>query len=312
MAHYTLLDQYSLEMILDNYPLGIPQDVSPLDGGQANSSTIFSTDDGKYVISVCDEKSFAELDLLTLTLEHLENHNIATTRLIRTKDDKRFIEYDNKPVYIKEFIEGTVPGSLTSGMARQIGVALAHLHAVPPQHYLPSSFSYGIESFRQIITAKGAFPRWLNDKTDYLIKCIDPDLPKGLIHGDLFCDNTVFQGEKLAALLDFEEVCNYYLIFDIGMCAAGCCCPSGKFSMELTAALSSGYQSVRPLSDLEKKLLKLHIEYGAIATAFWRYRQYNIRFPNIGKNHSHEEMRDLADQIGALSHEEFMREVFTQ
>ena len=82
--------------------------------------------------------------------------------------------------------------------------------------------------------------------------------------------------------------------------------------MELTIALSSGYQSVRPLSDLEKKLLKLQIEYGAIATAFWRYRQYNIRFPNIGKNHSYEEMRFLADQIGALSDEEFMGKVFTQ
>lgn len=312
MAHYTLLDQYSLEMILDNYPLGTPQDVSPLDGGQANSSTIFSTDDGKYVISVCDEKSFSELDLLTLTLEHLEKHNIATTRLIRTKDDNRFIEFDNKPVYIKEFIEGTVPGSLTSGMARQIGVALAHLHAVPTQHYLPSSFSYGIELFSQIAAENGAFPRWLNDKTQYLTRCIDPDLPRGLIHGDLFCDNTVFQGEKLAALLDFEEVCNYFLIFDLGMCAAGCCCPSGKLSVELAAALSRGYQSVRPLSDLEKELFKFHIEYGAIATAFWRYRQYNIRFPNIGKNHSYEEMSDLSDQIGALSHEEFMREVFTQ
>lgn len=312
MAHYTLIDQCSLETILDNYPLGPPQDVSPLDGGQANSSTIFSTDDGKYVISVCDEKSFAELNLLTLTLEHLKKHNIATTRLIRTKDDSRFIEYDNKPVYIKEFIEGTVPGSLTPEMARQIGVALAHLHAVPPQHYLPSSFSYGIESFRQIIADKEAFPQWLNDKTNYLIKRIDPDLPRGLIHGDLFCDNTVFQGEKLVALLDFEEVCNYFLIFDLGMCAAGCCFPSGTFSMELTIALSSGYQSVRPLSDLEKKLLKLQIEYGAIATAFWRYRQYNIRFPNIGKNHSYEEMRCLADQIGALSDEGFMGKVFTQ
>jgi homoserine kinase type II len=311
MAHYTLLDQYSLETILDNYPLGSPQDVSPLDGGQANSSTIFSTDDGKYVISVCDEKSFAELDLLTLSLEHLEKHNIATTRLIRTKDDRRFIEYDSKPVYIKEFIEGTVPGSLTSEMAQQIGVALAHLHAVPTQQYLPSSFSYGIESFSQIAAENGAFPRWLNDKTQYLIRCIDPELPRGLIHGDLFCDNTVFQGEKLTALLDFEEVCNYFLIFDLGMCAAGCCCPLGKLSVELAAALSRGYQSVRPLSDLEKDLLKLHIEYGAIATAFWRYRQYNVRFPNIGKNHSYEEMSDRADQISALSHEDFMSKVFS-
>jgi homoserine kinase type II len=311
MAHYTLLDKTTLETILENYPIGTPQDVTPLDGGQANSSTIFSTDSGSYVISVCDEKSFDELNLLTLTLEHLAKHGIPTTRLIRTKDDSTFVEHAGKPVYVKEFIEGTVPDSLTPEMVYQIGVALAQLHAVPPQHYLPSSFSYGIESFSEIISKKGTFPGWLGERTQYLAKCINPDLPKGLIHGDLFFDNTVFQGEKLAALLDFEEVCNYFLIFDLGMCAAGCCCPSSELSLSLTASLATGYQSVRPLSELEKELFKLHIEYGAVATAFWRYRQYNVRFPDIGKNNAHEEMRNLADQVGSLSHEDFIRQAFS-
>lgn len=310
MAHYTLLDQNSLETILDNYPLGPFRDIAPLAGGQANSSIIFSTDNGSYVISVCDEKSFTELDLLTRTLEYLERHDIATTRLIRAKDGRRFIEHHSKPVYIKAFIEGTVPDSLTPEMAHQIGAALARLHEVPPQHYLPSSFSYGLESFSQINAEKGSFPQWLSQKTHYLRKGINPDLPRGLIHGDLFCDNTVFKDGKLAALLDFEEVCNYFLIFDLGMCAAGCCCPSGTVSVELVSALSRGYQSIRLLSELEKDLFKLHIEYGAIATAFWRYRQYNIRFPHIGKSLAHEEMSKLADRIAALSHKDFMEAVF--
>jgi len=311
MAHYTLLDKNTLETILEDYPIGTPRDVTPLDGGQANSSTIFSTDSGSYVISVCDEKSFDELNLLTLALEHLAKHGIPTTRLIRTKDDSTFVEHAGKPVYVKEFIEGTVPETLTPEMVYQIGVALAQLHAVPPQHYLPSSFSYGIESFSEVINNEGVFPRWLGERTQRLAKCINPDLPKGLIHGDLFFDNTVFQAEELAALLDFEEVCNYFLIFDLGMCAAGCCCQSGELSLSLTASLSSGYQSVRPLSELEKELFKLHIEYGAVATAFWRYRQYNVNFPDIGKNNAHEEMCDLADQIRSLSHEDFMRKVFS-
>jgi Ser/Thr protein kinase RdoA (MazF antagonist) len=82
-------------------------------------------------------------------------------------------------------------------------------------------------------------------------------------------------------------------------------------SVELVGALSRGYQSVRPLSDLERDLFKLHIEYGAIATAFWRYRQYNIRLPQIGKSLAHEEMSALADRVAALSHKDFMEAVFS-
>ncbi len=310
MAHYTLLDQTSLEAILQAYPLGPPRHVTPLDGGKANSSSLFTTDSGTYVVSVCDEKRPDELALLTRTLEHLEKHDIATTRLIRSRDGASFVEHGGKPLYVKVFIEGTVPDSLTPEMVSQLGAALARLHAVPPQPYLPEVFSYGIESFSELSGETGTFARWLQGKTHRLVKCINADLPKGLIHGDLFSDNSVFRGEKLAAILDFEEVCYYFLVFDLGMCAAGCCCPSGKLSLPLTAALVDGYQSVRPFSDLEKKLFKLHLEYAAVATSFWRYRQFNIRFPDPEKNSLYREMSELADQLAALSTKDFIREVF--
>lgn len=310
MAHYTLLDRSGLEAILLAYPLGPPRDLTPLDGGKANSSSLFTTDSGTYVVSVCDEKRPDELELLTRTLEHLEKHGIATTRLVKSRNGANFIEHGGKPVYVKEFIEGTVPDVLTPEMLSQLGAALARLHAVPPQQNLPEVYSYGIESFPEITRESGSFARWLQDKAQRLAKCINADLPKGLIHGDLFSDNSVFRGETLAAILDFEEVCFYFLVFDLGMCAAGCCCPSGKLSLSLTSALIDGYQSVRPLSDLERELFKLHLEYGAVATAFWRYRQFNVRFPDLGKKSLYREMAELADQVAALSNKAFIREVF--
>ena len=310
MAHYTLLDQSSLEALLRAYPLGPPRDVTPLDGGKANSSSLFTTDSGTYVVSVCDEKRPEELELLTRTLEHLAQHGIATTRLVRAADGRSFIEHGGKPLYIKEFIEGTVPDLLSPAMVSQLGAALARLHTVPPQPYLPEVFSYGIESFTEITRETGPFTRWLKDKSQRLRQCLRAELPKGLIHGDLFPDNSVFRGEKLAAILDFEEVCHYYLIFDLGMCAAGCCCPSGTLSLPLTAALVDGYQSIRPLADLEKELFKHHLEYGAVATSFWRYRQFNLRFPDLGKQSLFREMSELADQVAGISNKAFIREVF--
>jgi len=311
MAQYTLLNRDALVTILRHYTLGELDQFTPLDGGQANSSTIISTDTGKYVISVCDEKSFTELDLLTRTLEHLADYHITTTRLVKTNTNQSSIEYEGKPVYIKEYIEGSVPNQLQPGMTHQIGLALAKLHEVPPLIDLPTHFPYGIEFFAELRSESGEFPRWLDEKTTCLQHYITPDLPRGLIHGDLFYDNTVFLNSKLAALLDFEEVCHYYLIFDLGMCCAGCCCPEGTLSVPLTTALVEGYQSVRQLSPLEREVFKYHIEYGAIATAFWRYRQYNIIIPDIGKNETYREMSDLADSIAGIADDEFSKTIFT-
>ena len=310
MAHYSKLTEDTLHTILSWYDLGTVIRFTPLSGGQANSSSVVTTERGTYVVSICDEKTVDEIELLTTTLEHLKQHDIATTRLIQTKDGKKFINHQNKPVFIKEFIEGTVPDELTESMASQLGACLAKLHAIPVLPSLPETFSYGVESFPEIMHLEASFADWLTEKTKTIQGCLDDSLPKGLIHGDLFADNTVFQKERLAAIIDFEEVCHYFLIFDLGMCTAGCCCPGGSLSVELTSALCKGYQSIRQLSEAEKTVFQKQIEYGAVATAFWRFRQYNIRVPGTGREHAYEEMKDLADHIASIPHDLFLQQIF--
>ena len=77
-----------------------------------------------------------------------------------------------------------------------------------------------------------------------------------------------------------------------------------------TSALCEGYQKIRQLSVTEKSLLKRFIEYGATATAFWRYRQYNIRLPGIGKEKAYEEMMKLAIHIDSIPDSFFIKQVF--
>ena len=310
MATYTTLDPKSVDTLLAHYDIGKVDSHVPLDGGAANSSILLTASTGRYVLSVCDEKSTDEITTLTATLELLSDHDFPTTRLVKTSDGKPFTNYQGKPVYLKHFIDGEVKEPLDTEMLYQVGTALASLHAVPPADFLPQTFSYGIECFPEVFGRHGVFPAWLKEKTANLQTCCHGDLPTGLIHGDLFYDNILFNGHVLAALLDFEEVCNSFLIFDLGMCAAGCCCPNGTFSLESTAALIRGYQSKRKLTGLERKHLQCHVEYGAIATAFWRYRQFNIVIPTAERKESYLEMKNLADKVHAISTKEFNRAVF--
>ncbi len=310
MATYTVLTSQTIKSLLESYDLGELLDFQIMDGGQANSSSIIVTEQGKYVLSVCDEKSEEEIKLLTSTLEHLNHHGFRTSRLIKTYEGAGYIEYQGKPVYVKEFIEGQVEKALSAEMYYQIGQELAKLHnvAVPPA--FPKRFSYGIEKFIEVTATDGDYPEWLSEKAKQLQGCLNDELPKGLVHGDLFYDNILFHEGKLTAVLDFEEACHYFLLFDLGMCIAGSCSVEEKLSMDSTASLIEGYQSVRQLEKLEKELLRLHIIYGAVATSFWRYRQFNIVHPDIGKNHIYAEMMKLANYVDSISETHFYEKIF--
>ena len=47
------------------------------------------------------------------------------------------------------------------------------------------------------------FEAWATRRMAYLEQRIPPGLPQGLIHGDVFYDNVLFEGQKLAAIIDF-------------------------------------------------------------------------------------------------------------
>ena len=312
MAAYTTLTANEIEQLTAPYDLGPLVRVEPLGGGLANSSFILSTADRQFVLSVCDEKDLAEIVILTSALDRLNAHGFLTSALIRTRDGRTHLELHGKPVYLKEYIDGEVVRDLTPEMLYQVGEALATLHEVPPFGGIPETFAYGLEIFDEMAGRKDAFAAWLRAEKGRFMTATPPQLPRGMIHGDLFYDNMLFEGGRLKAILDFEEVCSYFLIFDLGMCAAGSCTTEAGLSLELTAALVAGYQAKRRLLDLEKKFLQDHIAYGAAATAFWRYRQFNIIHPGSGRENAYLQMKNLADQVNRLDRENFNKAVFQE
>ena len=53
-------------------------------------------------------------------------------------------------------------------------------------------------------------------------------LPRCLVHGDLFPDNTMFKGNQLLAILDFEVICVENLLHELGTAIHGFCYVDNK------------------------------------------------------------------------------------
>ncbi len=316
MADFTRLSNSDLENILNQYDIGDLIDFSSMKGGQANSSFILETTQGYFILSVCDEKNSEEINTLTMVLEYLESKGYPTSRIIQTRDKAGFITWSNKPVYMKRFMTGDVVKDLNSQMLFQAGQAMAKLHEIPPLEVMPDKFPYGFAAFEQVFDSgiHHSYLPWLKDKKKFLKAFFDSsnDTPmkKGFIHGDVFWDNLLFSGGDLIAVLDFEEACQYYQLFDIGMCSVGCCAQHGKFDINKISDLIQGYQSRIKLTTQEQKQLKIFIEYAAVAGSFWRFRQYNIKNPDEKNKNSYLELSGLADQIHEMSDEEFLNCIF--
>lgn len=297
MATYTKFTKELVTRILRDYDLGPLLNFSIMDGGSANSSCILSTENGRYVLTVCDEKNAAELQQLTDILRFLKRNSFKTSPLIPTRTDAGYCLLDGKPVYIKGYIEGEMGGQPTPEKTAQVGEALARLHRLDAPKTIPAFFSYGIESFAKTIELGNQYGQWLEAKRQLILPYLTKDLPQGLVHGDLFWDNLLFEDESLAGVLDFEEVCHSYLLFDLGMSAAGCCSKDGRLLLELTAGLIYGYQKLRKLTKKERRALRIFIIYAATCTSFWRYRQFNIIRPTPLKKDHYLEMSHLADSL---------------
>jgi homoserine kinase type II len=104
-------------------------------------------------------------------------------------------------------------------------------------------------------------PRLIEENLADVEKNWPIDLPKGIIHADLFHDNIFFDKDNFSGIIDFYFSCEDFFAFEIAICFNALCFDGAKenLSFNVTKAKNfiDGYSSVRKLSNLEKKSIKV-------------------------------------------------------
>ncbi len=296
MARYTTLSPTELAHIVAQYSIGKPLKLEEIAGGFGNSNFKLMTTEGEFLLKICDEKDSAELNMQIALLQHLEQHAYPTVYPIPTKDQKHLIQETFGSVMLYPFLHGEQPDASPEILAH-LGEALAKLHCIPPIAGLPR-FAMGISQiipfFEEIQGTQFAthpFVESLKSQLESMEPQLNASLPMGLLHGDLFLDNTLFDGNKMVAILDFEEGCYDTLLIDVGMTLMGCCyTPKDQLHLEAAQRFLDAYDAVRPLTENEWQCLDCFVDYAALSIAFWRFRQFNIRRPDPHRANTYQEM----------------------
>ena len=299
MAVFTKLRKKDIDLITDWYGLEVLA-FKEEPGGSANTNYRLETREGKqFMMTINEASGFSTAGNLVDLLNLLSKNNFETSHVIPTLQGEFLTTFHEKPLFIKNLIPGEVVDELSPFMLEQAGRETALLHQVPAPDFLPKEHAFGYEIFPTVFgkNVEPKFENWLENQFQIIKNNFPKDLPQGIIHGDLFEDNILFQEESLTAIIDFECACIYPFAFDLGMAFVGICQTDGVIDLLKTKAFLKGYEAIRKLMPVERMRLKFFTNYAATSIAFWRFRQYRIDKPNYERRNKHLLMLRLIEDL---------------
>lgn len=290
MAVYTPLEQGTLRQVLSVYDVGEVREYEGIAAGSINTSYRVTTAKGVWYLRINEGKSFKDLvyekNLLLLLARraHLLG-GVKTPIVVENVIGGHFFPIQKRWACLFEELKGRELAvfEVEPSHTRQVGAFLARAHLALRDHHGGRRNPYG-----QVTLA-----RWLDDverrwrerevarrlrrRLAWLTAARRP-LPRGVIHGDLFMNNTKWRRGELDAVFDWEMAGRDHLALDVGICLNAWCYrrESGAFDDALARALLEGYERVRPLRPSERRGLYVETCLAALRFTISRVRDFEL------------------------------------
>lgn len=274
------------KQIIAKYGLGNVLGVEPLTQGYANENLKVIAERGSALYRICKQQPLHLLEYEVRLMDALKNAGIKTAFPIADTDGQYIQKSEDNFVMLYEFKEGKEP-ELTKQTASQVGTEVGKLSLISLTEGLQKKNAVHIDNCHQLITdftkSKNQLPEvfgYFKEQTDYLTKKLDTTLPIGIVHGDIFPNNTIYNGEELLAIIDFEEACSDQLMFDVGMTINGFCFVNNELKPELLQTFLKAYNAQREMTEAEWMALPTYMQWGSHGMLSWHLRNELINVPN--------------------------------
>lgn len=282
MGDYTKLQKSEAQDILNLYGKGELVSFCALSLGISNSNYDVKTSSRRYLLKVSNDKCHKQLTKEQEVLHHLKVEGYPYSLIpFKTNKGELVYEYSNFSGVLYPFVDGIPPGP-SDQTCYGIGKALAKLHQIKAVSTIRphEEVGFGADEIISFVSSsdcpddfKESFQNIFPDNLeDFRSNVWD----SGLIHGDLYYDNTLFDNNKLAYLLDFEQAGLGPFILDIGISMSGTCLEKGRILPELVTSYLQGYESERPLQGNEIEHLTDAIIIGLFSIALWRIKRFKL------------------------------------
>ena len=274
MAVYTQLGGEALAALIAHFDVGELRMAKGIAEGVSNSNWLIETSgaDGaarRFILTMYEYRiELADLPFFLSLLDHLASKHCPVPRTIHDRSGALYRMIGDKAVALIEFLPGVSVSEPSADQARAVGAALAQMHLAAADFAGARTNSMDLAEWQRLAAACGT--AGLNQIDPELAALVErelaalaaqwpADLPRGVIHADLFPDNVLMLGSQVTGLIDFYFACSDLIAYDVAVTHAAWCFDNqgGNFSPALSAALLAGYESVRPLSPAERAALPI-------------------------------------------------------
>ena len=309
MSVYTIVSPEELDAWLARYAVGTRLELSPIASGIENTNYFLTTTKGRWVLTLYERLPAGELPFYLNLMAHLARSGVECPAPAADRTGALFSMLNGKPAGLVTRVDGAPIHEPDVPHCTAVGAALGRLHVATA-------------SYRARLTNRRG-PGWWRQAARAVRPYLDPDrnallaaelkfqtgfgrsrMPRGAIHGDLFCDNVLFVGDRVSGIIDFGFAATDFLAYDLAItvndwCIVGAGDARGGLVPELVAALVSGYHAERPLTPEERSQWPALLR--AAALRFWLSRLYDLHLPRPGELvHAHDPAhfeRILRDRI---------------
>ena len=287
MSVYTVVTQVELEAFLADYNQGTLVDFQGISAGIENTNYFVDTTSGRFVLTIFEHHSFEELPYFLNIMAFMADHQIPTAHPKPNQNGQYLTELKGKPAALVERLTGSGVEHPTLKQCEVMAENMAKFHVAGQTFngFRPNDrdLNWAQATYDLIQSNLPEDERFLIESEISYQSQIDwSDLPKSVIHADLFCDNALFNGDELSGIIDLYYACNGAMLYDLAvMVNEWCRMPDLTLCPQKLSAALSAYQSVRPLTLDEEAAWQGALRMGALR--FFLSRLKDKHLPREGE-----------------------------
>ncbi len=270
MAVYTKLNQNKIEEILSKYNLGKLDSFKGIEEGIENTNYFLLVNKKKFILTVYEKRVKSDdLPFFSNLMSSLNKASFKCPAPISNNKNKTITDFEGKKLMIVSFLEGKAKQNLSPANCKSVGSEVAKMHELTKKLKLNRQNDLSVNSWRKLFNSvkdkckniHKDLPRLIEDNLNDVEKNWPKNLPRGIIHADLFHDNIFFTKDKFSGVIDFYFSCEDFFAFEIAICFNALCFDGQKnnLSFNVTKAKNfiDGYKSIRKLTDEELNSMKV-------------------------------------------------------
>lgn len=291
MAVYTPLSREEIEELLAHYSLGALVEFKGIAEGVENTNYLLTLQSGRRAILTIFERRVRAEDLpfFMQLKQHLAARGCVCPQSYPDAEGNLIRTLKGKPAALISFLEGKGVMAPKQEHCAALGAEMARMHLAVADFPLnrdnalaPDRLSALYEKTApHLDSLQPGLRERLAEEMEVMRRWPSLNLPRGVIHADLFPDNVFFspllppsgltrgssatgldargkpeQGMVLSGIIDFYFACTDYFAYDLAIALNAWCFDAGhRYLTEQAQALIAAYVAVRPLSADEHKAL---------------------------------------------------------